>query len=252
VFGVKIASSPRRRSLGCRCARRSTRFQSLNRGGGHRREPSHRPIRSAPQPRSESGAPSPLGPILGATATGCPIDSFTARTNSIGPAPFVGLGGNLERSLLVDASTVKKIGFLNFGHWTASPASKVRTAADSLQQSVELAVAAEELGADGAYFRVHHFARQLASPFPLLAAIGAKTSRIEIGTGVIDMRYLCGSVCQGPSGVGLRAAGVGQGGAPGAKRGRTTLTNPSAGADSVWAGGRRRGGALRYLGARRT
>src|SRR5690606_37149202 len=42
---------------------------------------------------------------------------------------------------------------------------------------------------DGAYFRVHHFARQLASPFPLLAAIGARTSRIEIGTGVIDMRY---------------------------------------------------------------
>ncbi|HME27983.1 MAG TPA: LLM class flavin-dependent oxidoreductase, partial [Acetobacteraceae bacterium] len=33
------------------------------------------------------------------------------------------------------------------------------------------------------------FARQLASPFPLLAAVGAKTSRIEIGTAVIDMRY---------------------------------------------------------------
>ena len=83
----------------------------------------------------------------------------------------------------------KKIGFLNFGHWTPSPSSKVRTAADSLLQSIELAVAAEELGADGAYFRVHHFARQLASPFPLLTAIGARTSRIEIGTGVIDMRY---------------------------------------------------------------
>jgi alkanesulfonate monooxygenase SsuD/methylene tetrahydromethanopterin reductase-like flavin-dependent oxidoreductase (luciferase family) len=50
-------------------------------------------------------------------------------------------------------------------------------------------MAAEELGADGAYFRVHHFARQLASPFPLLAAVGARTRRIEIGTGVIDMRY---------------------------------------------------------------
>ena len=56
-------------------------------------------------------------------------------------------------------------------------------------QSIELAVAAEEVGADGAYFRVHHFARQLASPFPLLAAVGARTSRIEIGTAVIDMRY---------------------------------------------------------------
>ena len=84
---------------------------------------------------------------------------------------------------------MKKIGFLNFGHWTPSPSSQVRSGADSLLQSIELAVAAEELGADGAYFRVHHFARQLGSPFPLLAAIGAKTSRIEIGTGVIDMRY---------------------------------------------------------------
>jgi alkanesulfonate monooxygenase SsuD/methylene tetrahydromethanopterin reductase-like flavin-dependent oxidoreductase (luciferase family) len=84
---------------------------------------------------------------------------------------------------------MKKIGFLSFGHWTPSPQSQTRTAADALIQSIELAVAAEEVGADGAYFRVHHFARQLASPFPLLAAIGARTSRIEIGTGVIDMRY---------------------------------------------------------------
>ncbi|GAN55306.1 LLM class flavin-dependent oxidoreductase [Tanticharoenia sakaeratensis] len=84
---------------------------------------------------------------------------------------------------------MKKIGFLSFGHWTPSPQSQARSAADVLLQSIDLAVAAEELGADGAYFRVHHFARQLASPFPLLAAVGAKTSRIEIGTGVIDMRY---------------------------------------------------------------
>ncbi len=84
---------------------------------------------------------------------------------------------------------MKKIGFLSFGHWSASPSSQVRSASDSLIQSLELAVAAEELGADGAYFRVHHFARQLGSPFPLLAAIGARTSRIEIGTAVIDMRY---------------------------------------------------------------
>ena len=84
---------------------------------------------------------------------------------------------------------MKKIGFLSFGHWTPSPQSQVRTGSDALLQSIDLAVAAEELGADGAYFRVHHFARQLASPFPLLAAIGARTERIEIGTGVIDMRY---------------------------------------------------------------
>ena len=84
---------------------------------------------------------------------------------------------------------MKKIGFLSFGHWTPSPQSATRSAADTLLQSIDLAVAAEELGADGAYFRVHHFARQLSSPFPLLAAIGAKTKKIEIGTGVIDMRY---------------------------------------------------------------
>ena len=84
---------------------------------------------------------------------------------------------------------MKHIGFLSFGHWSASPHSQVRSAADAHLQSIELAVAAEELGADGAYFRVHHFAQQLASPFPLLAAIGARTSRIEIGTAVIDMRY---------------------------------------------------------------
>jgi alkanesulfonate monooxygenase SsuD/methylene tetrahydromethanopterin reductase-like flavin-dependent oxidoreductase (luciferase family) len=84
---------------------------------------------------------------------------------------------------------MKKIGFLSFGHWTPSPQSQTRSAADTLSQSIDLAVAAEELGADGAYFRVHHFARQLASPFPLLAAVGARTKRIEIGTAVIDMRY---------------------------------------------------------------
>ena len=84
---------------------------------------------------------------------------------------------------------MKKIGFLSFGHWTSSPHSLTRSASDALLQSIDLAVAAEELGADGAHFRVHHFARQLGSPFPLLAAIGAKTRRIEIGTAVIDMRY---------------------------------------------------------------
>jgi alkanesulfonate monooxygenase SsuD/methylene tetrahydromethanopterin reductase-like flavin-dependent oxidoreductase (luciferase family) len=84
---------------------------------------------------------------------------------------------------------MKRIGFLSFGHWTPSPGSQARSASDVLLQSVELAVAAEELGADGAYFRVHHFANQLSSPFPLLAAVGARTSTIEIGTAVIDMRY---------------------------------------------------------------
>src|SRR5204862_4549253 len=85
--------------------------------------------------------------------------------------------------------SMKHIGFLSFGHWSDSPFSEVRSGSDALIQSIELAVAAEELGADGAYFRVHHFAQQLGSPFPLLAAVGARTSKIEIGTAVIDMRY---------------------------------------------------------------
>jgi alkanesulfonate monooxygenase SsuD/methylene tetrahydromethanopterin reductase-like flavin-dependent oxidoreductase (luciferase family) len=55
-------------------------------------------------------------------------------------------------------------------------------------QSIDLAIAAEQIGLDGAYLLVHDFAAQLASP--LLAAVGAKTSQIEIGTGVID-RYVC-------------------------------------------------------------
>jgi alkanesulfonate monooxygenase SsuD/methylene tetrahydromethanopterin reductase-like flavin-dependent oxidoreductase (luciferase family) len=84
---------------------------------------------------------------------------------------------------------MRALGFLSFGHWQDSPHSATRTPADALSQSIELAMAAEELGIDGAFFRVHHFARQLASPFPLLSAIGARTSRIEIGTAVIDMRY---------------------------------------------------------------
>jgi alkanesulfonate monooxygenase SsuD/methylene tetrahydromethanopterin reductase-like flavin-dependent oxidoreductase (luciferase family) len=83
----------------------------------------------------------------------------------------------------------KRIGFLSFGHWQNSPGSRTHTAAEALNQTIELAEAAEAIGIDGAYVRVHHFARQLASPFPLLAAIGARTSRIEIGTAVIDLRY---------------------------------------------------------------
>ncbi|MET8266458.1 LLM class flavin-dependent oxidoreductase [Micromonospora arida] len=83
----------------------------------------------------------------------------------------------------------KRIGFLSFGHYGRIPGTSTPTARDALTQTVELAVAAEELGIDGAWIRVHHFQRQFASPWPLLAAMGARTRRIELGTGVIDMRY---------------------------------------------------------------
>ena len=82
-----------------------------------------------------------------------------------------------------------RVGFLSFGHWQNVEGSQARTGGDVLLQAIDLAVAAEELGVDGAYFRVHHFARQHASPWALLAAAAAKTTRIELGTGVIDMRY---------------------------------------------------------------
>ncbi|HLK42404.1 MAG TPA: LLM class flavin-dependent oxidoreductase, partial [Thermoleophilia bacterium] len=82
----------------------------------------------------------------------------------------------------------KKIGFLSFGAWHPG-GGMTRSAEDALRQTLELTIAAEEIGIDGAFVRVHHFARQLSSPFPLLSAMGVRTSRIEIGTGVIDMRY---------------------------------------------------------------
>lgn len=83
----------------------------------------------------------------------------------------------------------KRIGFLSFGHYRDVPGSRVPTAGDSLRMHVDLAVAAEEAGVDGAWVRVHHFDQSLASPYPLLAAMGARTSTLELGTGVIDMRY---------------------------------------------------------------
>ena len=83
----------------------------------------------------------------------------------------------------------KKLGFLSFGHWAEVPGSRVPSAAESLHQAIDLAVGGEDIGLDGAFFRVHHFDQQQATPYPLLSAIAAKTECIELGTGVIDMRY---------------------------------------------------------------
>ncbi len=118
-------------------------------------------------------------------------------TDTVLSAARLGRTGGFDASCPLQAATglasydegVKRLGFLSFGHWQAVRGSGTRTAADALNQTIELGVAAEEIGIDGAFVRVHHFAPQLASPFPLLAAIGARTSRIEIGTAVIDMRY---------------------------------------------------------------
>ncbi|UWF77509.1 LLM class flavin-dependent oxidoreductase [Microbacterium neungamense] len=84
---------------------------------------------------------------------------------------------------------MRAFGFLSFGHYADVPGSVTRTAGDMLRQTIEIAEGADEIGVNGAYVRVHHWARQAASPMPLLAAMAARTSRIEVGTGVIDMRY---------------------------------------------------------------
>jgi len=63
---------------------------------------------------------------------------------------------------------MEKIGLLSCGRWFDHPSSGTRTASDTLLHLIGLAVAYEELGLDGLYFRVHHFARQLVSPFLLL------------------------------------------------------------------------------------
>ncbi len=84
---------------------------------------------------------------------------------------------------------MKNIGFLSFGWWSRSPGSTVRSASELMLDTIALAEAAEDAGMDGAWIRIHHFEQNTSSPFPLLAAMGARTSRVELGTGVINMRY---------------------------------------------------------------
>ena len=84
---------------------------------------------------------------------------------------------------------MQNIGFLSFGWFSGAPGSRVRTAGDLMHDTIALAEAAEDAGMDGAWIRVHHFEQNTSSPFPLLAAMGARTERVELGTGVINMRY---------------------------------------------------------------
>ena len=83
--------------------------------------------------------------------------------------------------------TRKHLGFLNFGHWIQRPGT-APDARQALDDVVAMAVAAEDAGLDGAWLRAHHFQRMFSSPFPILAAMAARTERISLGTGVIDLR----------------------------------------------------------------
>ncbi|WP_040283052.1 LLM class flavin-dependent oxidoreductase [Tessaracoccus massiliensis] len=83
---------------------------------------------------------------------------------------------------------MRAFGFLSFGHYGHGRGPGDPSARDMLHEAIELSVGADEIGVNGAYFRVHHFARQAAAPMPLLSAIAARTRHIEVGTGVIDLR----------------------------------------------------------------
>jgi len=83
----------------------------------------------------------------------------------------------------------KKLGFLNFGNFGYNRQTGSVDAKTAFDDQLAMTIAAEEEGLDGAWFRVHHFQWMISSPFPILAAMAAQTSTIELGTGVIDLRY---------------------------------------------------------------
>lgn len=82
----------------------------------------------------------------------------------------------------------KKLGFLNFGHFGYDRTTRTVDPKAAFDDQLAMTVAAEEEGLDGAWIRVHHFQWMMSAPFPTLAAMAAKTSTIELGTGVIDLR----------------------------------------------------------------
>ena len=58
---------------------------------------------------------------------------------------------------------MRAFGFLSFGHYGHGRGPGDPSARDMLHEAIELSVGADEIGVNGAYFRVHHFARQAAA-----------------------------------------------------------------------------------------
>ena len=128
-----------------------------------------------------SGSSSSGSKLLPKAAPGHPSDAVFSRTPRA--------DGNERMPQDAVPRVKKRIGFLSSGHWHPSSQSRTNSGRDALVQTIELAVAAEELGVDGAFFRVHHFARQLASPVPAARRDRRAHQPHRVGTGVIDMRY---------------------------------------------------------------
>src|SRR5262245_22076545 len=72
-----------------------------------------------------------------------------------------------------------------------SPVSTGSTPAQALQNSIELARLADELGYTRYWIAEHHATEALASPAPevLIARVGAETVRIRIGSGGVMLPH---------------------------------------------------------------
>lgn len=58
------------------------------------------------------------------------------------------------------ALDVQSFGTLSFGHYGPLGGGRQLTAGDSMLQAIDLAQGMDDLGVNGAYFRVHYFAGQ--------------------------------------------------------------------------------------------
>lgn len=78
-----------------------------------------------------------------------------------------------------------ELGFLTFVPNPYGPDN----AAQALHDGIRLFECAEQLGYDIGWVRVRHFEKFLSSPLTFLTAVGQRTGRIRLGTGVVPMRY---------------------------------------------------------------